>query len=286
MRSNHKQPTVDLMIDQKGRVWRTGSEALRNWHGLDPASGDLTSYLLRNMSYVRVRFRASMDAVTVSFRPGFVQEMTTLTLAEYLLVQCPVRFTVEILDDHPILQIAGDMEDLLAILAEQSAPGSTLKRRAYFQQPLSLARLEQDRRLATLRQRYIQWCRAKARLADVEAASLIAIPQEFSIRAHSGQAELFEIGEGFPLPSASLGRTIGGFVHQQHDKAYGAWVSECLLAVAHEDEPCLEIVEATLCPPDRRALRIRYERLLLPWSSRAGRVVTSASVTRTIFAAA
>ena len=50
------------------------------------------------------------------------------------------------------------------------------------------------------------------------------------------QAELFEIGDGFPMPAASLGRTIGGAVHEQHDKAYGAWVTDCLLAVAREDE--------------------------------------------------
>ena len=286
MMGGYKQPTVDLMIDQKGRIWRTGSEALHNWHGLTAEVGDLTSYLLRNMGYVRVRFQPMMNSVTVSLRPEFVGEMTILALAEYLLVQFPTRLAVELIENEPYLQIVGDVEDLLAIVAERSDPKCLLRRRTYFEQPLSLVELSRNQRLLPLKQRYLQWCKARARLVDVEAASAISIPQEFSARIHPHRAELFEIGDGYPLPAASLGRNIGGSVHEQRDQAYGAWVTECLLAAVHEDEPRLEMVEATLCPPDGKPLRVRYERLLLPWSSRAGRIVTSASVTRTIFAAA
>jgi hypothetical protein len=76
---------------------------------------------------------------------------------------------------------------------------------------------------------------------------------------------------------------LGREIEEQPDNVYGEWLAAAYRELLQDDEsePGLQTVEAVVSVSDGRAVRTRYERLLLPWRSSGGdRWITSQPILR------
>src|SRR5690606_1829596 len=88
------------------------------------------------------------------------------------------------------------------------------------------------------------------------------------------------IGEGLKFyDEKALFEIIGQPIDYQPDKEYGTWAAAQYDALLETKQPRLDYVEARIHQPSGEMRKSRYERLLLPWRSPAGKpIVTCASV--------
>ncbi len=280
---------IDLLVDDNGKLWWTQSHDLQNRYrmaGTPGTPGNLPGYLVRNLGHVRLRFSAHQRGVRVTFREGHVGLRAITTTTKILLPYHSVRFVAELIGDYPALHMVPTAEDVIAIMLEQrDEPLSSQSR--FFRIPLPLGELAGDRRLYHLRNRYDIWRQARGDVATARSLNWASSgpDKQFVARVAGERAEFVEVGRGYTAVAPFVVKAIGTRVDEQPDHDYGAWISTCLLEAHHTRLPHLDLVEATIVSPGGSPVRLRYERLLLPWSSSTAAFVSSASAPRAAFPA-
>ena len=280
---------ADLLIDDVGRTWQTGSAALLRSLHIERRDFDLTHYLIRNMGYVRLR--ASRGDARVTLYPRFLTKAAFEALVCSLVEQDCTRHIVENLDDPGRVEIIPGVEEAAARLADLAAAGGEVTRDDFYNEELSLDRLRDSRRLAPLAGMMRRWRTLQGSL-DGSYESLFGDPalggRVVVVRMLEGDQGVVEYaGSGFNCFDPEWRRSvIGRDIREQPDLRYGNLVAEAYTKTHHSKAPRLEFVEAVIRTPGCSLRRSRYDRLLLPWRLGNAMFVSAASVLRTSFSAA
>lgn len=279
----------DLLVDDEGRVWHTGSpELLRALH-IGPPNHDLTDYLIRNMGFARFRlFRADSR---ITFQPRFLNEKTFSRLVDIMVEHEGERTLIETVETPGRLEIIPDIEDAAARLAALASDGGNLSRPDFQREVLSLSRLNKQPRLGGLHGLLKNWKSSGGELPSefsrvFDKSDLLG--RTMVIRVAEPLGGIVEhAGNGFTCFGSSWSRAVvGNDLARQPDPKYGQNVAASYLETHLTGHARLEFVEAMIRVPGQAPRRSRYERLLLPWRRGGASFVSVASVLRTSFATA
>jgi hypothetical protein len=278
---------VDLILDDNGRVWRTGSRALmESLHVVRPVL-DLTPYLIRNLGFVRLQ--TTRSGVRITLRPRFLTRDAYEALVFQMIALEPDRFIVQIVDAPGHIEIIPGVEDAAARLADLASVGGNIARQDFYREELSLNRLRENPRLSPLAGMLRRWrrrhgvmrCDLDAEFGDPGLRGRVVVKR--IVDEIGGVYEY--VGDGFPSYDATWRKAmIGQDATGQPDAEYARHTATAQLETDVAETPRLETVDAVIRVPGRPAYRRRYERLLLPWRRGGARFVSVASVLRTSFA--
>ncbi|HLZ64800.1 MAG TPA: hypothetical protein VKQ29_01150 [Aliidongia sp.] len=281
---------MDLLIDQDGQLWLNGSIALRCRLGQASPDIDLAGFVVRNMGYVRLRYRDGVIRLTL--RAGQMGYRTLEAAARFLLTEHWNRLLIEHVDHRHYLEIFGQVEEAVARLKDLSAPSVALVQRdSFFNQELSLDRLGASGQ-ESLRALLRLWRSRRGQLEPEKILRLMPDPLKprmtltrmTAAGAARNRALVEHIGFGFRVFDScwALG-AVGRDLEEQPDPAYGARSARAYHEVAELGQPRLELVDALIDVPGRPVTRSRYDRLMLPWRSRGEIFVCGASVLRSSY---
>ncbi len=278
---------VDLILDDNGRIWRTGSRALMDSLHVAGPGLDLTHYLVRNLGFVRLQ--ATRSGVHITLRPRFLTKAAYEALVFQMVALEPDRFIVQIVDTPSRVEIIPGVEDAAARLADLASVGGGIVREDFYREELSLQRLRDNPRLSPLADLLRRWRRSQGIIRgdlDVEFGDPALCGRAIVKRMVDGTEGVYEyVGDGFPSYDASwrqamLGRDASG----QPDPQYSQHGATGYIETHAAQTPRLELVDAAIRVPGCLTYRRRYERLLLPWRWGATPFVSVVSVLRTSFA--
>jgi hypothetical protein len=278
--------SLDLMIDEAGQIYQTGSTALLRSLHIERRDFDLTQYLIRNMGFVR--FRRIRNDARITLYPQFLSRAAYETLGWIMVEQECARHILEHVEDSGRMEIIPGIDDAIARLGDLASAGGQVVRADFYNEELSLRRLHSTRRLAPLARLMRRW-RAHRGSAPVDLDRLFADPtlrgRMIVVRMLNDERGVVEYaGNGFNcFDSGWQNAVIGRDIWEQPDPQYGHLVAEAYAKTYRSNEPRLEFVEAAIRTPDCPLRRSRYERLLLPWRSRGASFVSAVSVLRTSF---
>jgi hypothetical protein len=277
---------VDLIVDDNGRIWRTGSRALLESLHVDGFEFDLTHYLIRNLGFARIR--TARSGVRITLRPRFLTKAALEALVFQMVTLENERFVIEIADTPNRVEIIPGLEDAAARLADLASVAGNITREDFHREEMSLHRLRGNPRLSPLSGLLQRWRRARGNLRTDLAT-------EFGDPALHGRATVMRMtgdsrgvieycGDGFTWSAASWRQAMVGHDASGHpDPQYGQNFWAGYLETQRTQAPRLEFVEALIRVPGYPARRSRYERLLLPWRRDGGQFVSVVSVLRTSF---
>ena len=277
---------LDLVVDDNGRVWRTGSRELLDSLHVAGLQRDLTQYLIRNLGFVRIH--TTRSGVRITLRPRFLTKAAYEALVFQMVSLEHERFVIEIADAMGSIEIIPGVDDAAARLADLASVGGNITRMDFHREEISLHRLRGNPRLSPLGGLLRRWRRSHGKLRTDLAT-------EFGDPALLGRATVMRmisetegfieyVGDGFTWADASWRHVmIGHDANGQPDPRYGKNFWAGYLETQRAQTPRLEFVEAVIRVPDYPARRSRYERLLLPWRRGSNQFVSVVSVLRTSF---
>jgi hypothetical protein len=276
----------DILIDDGGQCWETGSHQLYANLKCDRRDFDLANYAIRNLGFVRVRSLGPNLRITL--RPDFLTRPAFETLAWKMSVRERTRFVVEVADEHGHLEMIPDLEDAVARIADLAAGGGAIIRPDFFCEELSLDRLT-DHRRGRLNRLIKMWRTLRGNMPEDR---LLPFRQSdlgdrvVLVRMHPDKRGVIaHAGCGFTCFDPTWQESvIGRNLEEQPDPGYGRQVAASYRATHAVERPRLELVDAVIKVPGCPVRRSRYERLLLPWRSEGAMFVSSVSVIRTSFA--
>lgn len=281
---------MDLLIDQAGQVWLNGSTALRHRLGTPSPDVDLAGFVVRNMGFVRVRYREG--TVRLTLRAGYIEYPTLEGVVRLVLGESWQRLVIEHADRMPSFEIYGQVEEAVARLKDLSAPSAALTPRDnFFNQELSLDRLNEGGQ-ESLRALLRLWRGKRGELAPEKILNLmpdslkprVTLTRMTAAGLPRNRALVEHIGAGFRVFDACWAlNAVGRDLEEQPDPAYGARSARAYHEVADLGQPRLELVDAVIDVPGRSVRRSRYDRLMLPFRSRGELFVCGASVLRSSF---
>jgi hypothetical protein len=283
---------LDLVIDESGEPFYSGSTPLlRHLGGVSPDI-DLTEYVVRNMGFIRLRQQDGR--VRLTLRPGKPEYSTIEGVTRLLLAQSWQRVAIERIDDLRTPEVFFDIEEVAARLKDLGAPSAhQISPSGFFNQELSLDRLKQSGH-PSLGIMLRQWRRAKP--ATLTPDHILArVPAYLQPRvtltrivgptkASRSRVVVEHIGAGIQVFDPTWAQNvIGRDLEEQPDPIYGERSARAYHEVAELGQPRLERVDAVIDVPGRPVRRSRYDRLMLPWVSRGEVFVCGASVLRTSY---
>jgi hypothetical protein len=280
---------MDLILDDNGRVWQTGSRALLDSLHIAGHEFDLTHYLIRNLVFVR--FRTFRSGVRITLSPRFLTMAAYEALVFQMVAQEHDRFVIEIIDTRNRVEIVPGLEDAAARLADLATVGGNISREDFYREELSLGRLRGSPRLSPLVGMLHQWQRSRGSMcADlaIQFGDPALRGRVFVMRMLDGTKSVVEfVGDGFAMFDAARRHSmVGQDPRRQPDPKYSENASVAYRETHVAQTPRLEFIEAVIRVPGCPAYRSRYERLLLPWYLKGTGFVSVASVLRTSFIAA
>ena len=276
---------TDILVDELGRTWQPNSYELRqhcgNWRG----NIDLSRYLVQNAGFARVRSTASV--VRITFRPMWLTPKSIATIITHMFSSTRARYIIELTAPAIWQELVTDTEDAVSRLIQLGDGSNTLTRPSFFVQPLSLSRLRQPDlppRLLPLRSIHRTW-RANKSLEDAMAKHRASSPwasnRTILTRMRPNSAVVERVGDGYSTFEQTWAESmVGRGVEDLPDPDYGGRAAASYFETHAAAEPQLELVEADVRLPGRPPVRIRYERLLLPWVVAGASFVSSSSVVR------
>ncbi len=280
---------VDLLLDDNGRVWQTGSQALLDSLHVGRRDYDLTQYLIRNLGFVR--FRTLRSDARITLQPRFLTKAAYESLIQVMVEQDRDRTVIEIVDAPNRVEIIPGTEDAAARLADLATIGGKITRSDFYREELSFSRLSGAPRLAPLAGMLRRWRRCRGAIRT-DLASVFGTPdlrgRAMVMRMTSDSHGIVEyFGDGFAWADADWRHSVlGNDPSGQPDPQYGQNVAAAYAETHIAQMPRLEFVEALIRVPGCPPRRSRYERLLLPWRRGGCQFVSVVSVLRTSFPAA
>jgi hypothetical protein len=279
---------LDLIVDDNGRIWRTGSRALLDSLHVGGLEFDLIHYLIRNLGFVRIH--TTRSGVRITLRPRFLTKAAFEALVFQMVTLEHERFVIEIADAPNRVEIIPGLEDAAARLADLASAGGNITRKDFHREEMSLHRLRATPRLSAMVGLLRRWRRGRGNLRTDLAT-------EFGDPALLGRAIVMHmtgdsggfieyVGDGFTWADVSWRHAmVGNDASGQPDPQYGRNFWAGYLETQRTQAPRLEFIEAVIRVPGYPARRSRYERLLLPWRRDGNQFVSVVSVLRTSFPA-
>ena len=265
---------ASILIDEAGRAWPANSAALARRLGYVDARVDLASWAVRERGAIHIR--SIEDGVRVTLRPGGFSRVALAGALQALNDLAPPRIMLVIRSGSETQ--AELFTSVFAFIerAEQlaSEPPIEIKVPRYSVQR-SLRNLT-TAPFAMVRPIVDLWRERRGELGDEVHRLVVAqglLHRMILVRKAGGSERLVteHFGPGIMImrPCESL-QTVGRDFYEHHrDRPYGAWVADAYAEALWRRHPRLESVRAVIQTSADTALRVRYDRLIMPWRSGA-----------------
>jgi hypothetical protein len=261
-----------ILIDDRGQPWADNSPALAQWLGYRDPDFDAPAYAVRNLGFIHVRQHD--EGIRVSLRSGTFS-LLTLTAALYALIdRRPRRIVLAVFwgEDWSYEMFTG--LGSFAERAEDLAAGEPIAGRPRWLaaekklEALDLPAFEQVKPVVDL------WKANRGRLSEelsqvLRATDLLQRAVLVRKLPRSSRLVYQHFGGGIKMmrPCETL-VMIGRDAHDVPDKEYGAWVADSYAEAVSRRRLRLDGVRATVGTSQSAKLRVRYDRLLMPWRRR------------------
>jgi hypothetical protein len=275
-----------ILIDRKGRVWSELSWQLAQQIGAGDGCEDLATVAVREHGFVHVQARTRENGVQVAVREG----RFNLTAFAGLMIELgrmkPTRIVLTVVTaGAPRFYFFADLHDLCGHL-EPLAHGKPIEVR--------VPRLSErrNRRVLTLptfacaRPIVDLWEKSRGRLSDEVYDALAAggLSRRTILARQvprTSRLVFWHIGTAIKLmrPCESL-LAIGRDLHDQPDRQYGEWVEETYDQTLRDGGLRIDSCRASIQTSAATTLRVRYDRVLLPWRTTEDRFVMCLSIQR------
>jgi len=258
-----------ILIDDHGENWPDDSPALAQRLGYREPDFDAPAYTVRNLGFIHVRQHA--EGVRVSLRSGTFS-LLTLAAALYLLVdRRPRRIVLAVFWGEDWSYEMFTTLGSFAERAEDLAAGEPIVGRPRW--------LAVEKKLEALELPAFEKVKPVVELWKVNhgrlSRELIQILRETDLlqRAvlvrklpQSSRLVYEHFGGGIKMmrPCETLAM-IGREAHEVPDKEYGNWVADSYGEALSRRRLRLDGVRATVGTSQSATLRVRYDRLLMPW---------------------
>jgi hypothetical protein len=278
--------SLDLIVDDNGRIWRTGSRALLDSLHVVGLERDVTHYLIRNLGFVRIH--TTRSGVRITLRPRFLTKAAFEALVFQMVSLEHERFVIEIVDAPGVIEIIPGVEDAAARLADLASVGGNITRKDFHREEISLHRLRGNPRLSPLGGLLGRWRRTHGKLRTDLATAFgdpALLGRAIVMRVTGDAGGVIEyVGDGFTWADTSWRYAmVGHDASELPDPQYGQNCWAGYLETQRAQAPRLELIDAVIKVPGYPARRSRYERLLLPWRRGSSQFVSVVSVLRTSF---
>ncbi len=275
---------MDILVSDTGVLWSPSGAELPRPPLLGP--GALASAAAsKRPSHVHVRFLTRGVKLQLGDLP--ITRACFERLVWLLVTKQVERAVIDYPGERPESELLTTQQDIVARLDEirGEAPGEP-PRAAFFLERMSLARLDDTRRLP-MRTAMRAWTKARGRMTvaelkretgRIDSRRMLVRVRGFERLETNAVSDV--IRTYLPCERMSM---LGRELEEQPDGIYGEWLAVAYRELAEdgEVEPGLQLVEAVVTAPGGQPVRTRYERLLLPWRSPGGdRWITSQPMLR------
>jgi hypothetical protein len=189
----------------------------------------------------------------------------------------PVVLDIESAEAFPT-EIYAEVDDAIAriddLRAMNTGAADRKWRSSFIGEPLALDRLKVQAR-AGLRTVYRSWMRRRGELDRATLRGLLDAPLSapyLLIRFGRDGRAVTETWPGYITlyNDSQLDKVVGQPFEEQPLRTFSALAGRAFNDVARDGTPRLELIEAVARTRDAEAIRMRYERLLLPWRAQDG----------------
>lgn len=262
-------PGSGILIDDRGEPWSDNSPDLARRLGYRNPDFDAPAYAVRNLGFIHVRLHE--EGVRVSLRSGRYS-LLTLTAALYALIdRRPRRIVLAVFGGEDwsyemftnLGSFAERAEDLAGGEPIAGRPRWLLAERKL--EALTLPAFEKTRPLVAL------WSASRGKLGDDLIRALHAcdlIHRAVLVRQVAGTSRLVYEHFGSAIkamrPCEAL-NLVGRDIDDIADRAYGGWIAESYASALRRRRLKLDSVRATLRTSEESTVKVRYDRLLMPW---------------------
>ncbi|HKF72621.1 MAG TPA: hypothetical protein VKB68_12780 [Stellaceae bacterium] len=266
-------PGSGILIDDCGEVWSDSSPELARHLGYREPDFDAPGYAVRNLGFINVRQHE--EGVRVSLRSGTFSLLTLAAALYELIDRRPRRIVLAVFWGQDwsyemftsIGSFAERAEDLASGEPAAGRPRWLAAERKL--EALKLPAFEKTRPLVAL------WTASRGRLSDDLTRALRAcdlIDRAVLVRQIGGTSRLVYEHFGSAIKAMRPCETfalIGRDVDDIADRAYGGWVAGSYASMLRKRRLRLDSIRATLRTSEDCTVKVRYDRLLMPWR-RAG----------------
>ena len=258
-----------ILIDERGENWPDDSSALAQRLGYREPDFDAPAYTVRNLGFIHVRQHE--EGVRVSLRSGTFT-LLTLAAALYVLVdRRPRRIVLAVFWGEDWSYEMFTSLGSFAERAEDLAAGEPIAGRPRWLSvekkldALELPAFENIKPVVEL------WKANRGRLSEeltqiLRATDLLQRAVLVRKIPRSSRLVYQHFGGGIKMmrPCETLAM-IGRDAHDVPDKEYGSWVADSYGEALSSRRLRLDGVRATVGTSQSATLRVRYDRLLMPW---------------------
>ena len=266
----HK-PQIDILYDQRGRVWHLGDPALHEHLGLTTGDFDVATFATRNLGWANVRFHAAR--MHVRLNPSRLQSSARDALFDLLASAppLPVTLTLRVGKEWEDRSLGAPIDALCAIEALSDRAAQPTQRFVSTRQPISV--LFRDRQSALLRlveeARNIgpgSTCTGAVRFAEADPTGRASVAVGNAISKSGRLAWSWEhVAKAIRYYTPSERRQlIGRDIRQAPDHEYGAWCADGYDRALAAREPVVEDIRALVIRKDADPIESRYRRVLVP----------------------
>ncbi|MGD9830658.1 MAG: hypothetical protein AB7U66_18205, partial [Hyphomicrobiaceae bacterium] len=262
------------LIDDEGELWSSPSQALRARFETPYCGSEFEDFLVRNFGYIAVTRRNR--SIRVRVRPARASEKALYRLVFLLFESSSERVALSTLaEDQSDWQDAlfTDSADAIARIMMLSSDAQDPRPDAFFSRPRALDGLGPANPFVPLIEHW------RARSGHFERTSFLErlvgpLQDRYLMIRLDGRSERLsfeEVGGGFPLLDRSwLDNFTGVRVEDQPDYYYARWVAESYRHAAKMPIPTVHDIDALVRRPKLGTKRLRYQRLILPFTREDG----------------
>jgi len=273
------------IIDADGAFWDAADARLEHRLGTDLPRTELCDYAVRNLGYIAVQSNGPMPRIRL--RPAIVEPSALIALFYWISdgqFPCAAISWLDKSWSDEIIPGSANLRRRLGQLCDRSRPAAR-------QRLLSRALPPSDLRSGTpLHIVHGNWsiCRE---ITDLDAAADRfdqLFRGRYTITAPSsdgGELIIRKVGSGYKsYDERYLRCAVGTQLEDVPDVQYGQWVAEAHRDVHFSSVPWYGDVDAIIDRPRQGAHRVRYRRLILPFSRPGGErlLVTASSISDAI----
>ena len=263
------RPGSGMLIDDHGKAWPDNSEMLARRLGYREPDFDAPAYAVRNLGFIHVRQHE--EGVRVSLRSGTFS-LLSLTAALYLLLdRRPPRIVLAVFWGE---DWSYEMFTSLGAFTERTedlAAGEPVAGRPRWLAVEKKLDALTKPAFRTARSVVDLWKSSRGRLGQdlyqaLQRADLLerAVLVRKLPRSSRLVYEHFGVGIKLVRPCETF-MMVGRDAHDLPDREYGGWVAETYSEALSGRRLRLDGIRATISTSQAATLRVRYDRLLMPW---------------------